>query len=281
VASAELSAELEQSRDLIAASVQAQAAQVGVWQEHGGMGWWLSGLPAMAANLVVACDPGASDRQIGALARWMARRPAPAGWLLWPDQQPARQQRLLEGCGFRPCERLWLASVACRHGDLEPGLWSPSTHEVEPGSSRQLIAADRAAYGSLLQACHGIPASLAAVVAQAFVSERFSPMGQASVRLQTLAFDRRGALLAAITAAVVSRPAAPPLGGLLWLGTHPSCRRHGLGRLVTAAACRWLAGCGVARIHVQASDAAVTLYRSLGFAEDGWLELWGCPPFRP
>lgn len=275
------SAELEQSRDLVAASVQAQAALVGVWQEHGGMAWWLSGLPVMAANLVVVCEPGASDQQIEALARWMARRPAPAGWLLWPDQQPSRQQQLLEGCGFRPCERLWLASVACRHGDQEPGLWAPSTLQTEAGSSRVLAAADRAAYGSLLQACHGIPASLAAVVAQAFVNERPSVIGQGTVHLHTLAFHRNGALLATITAALVCRPAAPPLGGLLWLGTHPSCRRRGLGRLVTAAACRWLAGCGVARIHVQASDAAVTLYRSLGFAEDGWLELWGSPAFRP
>lgn len=274
----ELSSELEQSRQLVAASVQAQAALTGVWQERGGMGWWLSGLPAMAANLVVACDPGASDRQIAALARWMAHRPSPVGWLLWPDQEPLRQQRLLAGHGFRPCERLWLASLTAGPAD-----WPDAgpCRLLGAADTAAEIAADTAAYGSLLQACHGIPASFAAVVAQAFVNVRPTSVGPASLRLQTLAVEQDGALLATITAAVVGGPAAPPLGGLLWLGTHPSCRRRGLGRLVTAAACRWLAGWGVTRIHVQASDAAVMLYRSLGFAEDGWLELWGSPAFRP
>lgn len=249
------------------------------------MGWWLSGLPAMGANLVVTCDVGTTDQQIEALARWMAVRPAPAGWLLWPDQRPSRQQELLGGCGFHRCERLWLASLVDARGYARAAggddFWVPPTLPGDVGPCRVLVAADRAAYGSLLQSCHGIPASLAAVVAQAFINEQPTALGQDTARFRTLGCERDGALLASITAVFVCRPAATPLAGLLWLGTHPSCRRRGFGRLVTAAACRWLVGCGVDRIHVQASAAAVSLYRSLGFQEDGWLELWGRSPLNP
>ena len=257
------------ARRLVAASVQAQAQWAGLWQQHRGLQWWQSGLPAMAANLVVGCEADVSDRQLQALARWLARAGAPAGWLLWPDQAPQRQAALLQSSGFGPCERIWLASVAAA------ALRCPELS----GTCRQLGAADRPGLAALLQACHGVPAGLAAVVAAAFVAERPLRLDGGTAQLQTFAVGAADPGPAASITALVWQPhavGAQPCGALLWLGTHPAHRCQGYGTQVTAAACRWLQQQGAARLHVQASAAAIAIYQGLGFAEDGWLELWGC-----
>lgn len=267
-------AALPEARRLVAASVQAQAQWAGLWQQHRGLQWWQSGLPAMAGNLVVGCDSGTSDRQLQALARLLGRGGVPAGWLLWPDQVPQRQGALLRDCGFGPCERIWLASLAA--ADL-PGAAAAQ-------GCRVLGATDRPALATLLQACHGVPAALAAVVAAAFAAARPLPLAGGRVQLQTFAVGAADAsdavLLASITALLwqpqgAADAGAQPSGALLWLGTHPDRRRLGHGTRVTAAACRWLQQQGAVRLYVQASAEALSIYRGLGFAEDGWLELWG------
>lgn len=269
------------ARRLVVASVRAQALRKGLWQEHHGMCWWQSGLPAMAGNLVVSCGPTADPRRLQALARLLARSPAPAGWLLWPDQDPERQRPLLEGRGFRRCERIGLASLPM--DQRSAAVLGQRGGEPVGLPVAALSDAAAPALAGLLQVCHGIPSSLADVVAAAFVMAQPWPVAgeQAGpLRLQTFAAYQDGLPVATITAVLLQLEAgasAVTQGGLLWLGTHPHWRRRGFARQVTLAACRWLQAAGVERIHVQAAAAAHSLYASLGFGDDGWLELWGCP----
>ncbi|MEB3235102.1 MAG: GNAT family N-acetyltransferase [Cyanobacteriota bacterium] len=279
-------AALVEARHLVMASVQAQARQVGLWQEHAALGWWQSGLPAMAANLVVHCGPLAGDRQVCALARLLARSGPAAGWLVWPDQRPEHQRALLQGCGFHLCERIELASFNVSQ-NVSQTVFLPPSRPAGDGAGervgcRPLAAADRPACAVLLQACHGVPAAVAAVVAAAFVDAPPLLLAHGSLQLQTLAIWQQGRPVATITAALwrpLEPTHGPACGGLLWLGTDPAWRRRGYGMQVTAAACAWLQQQGAQRLHVQASAAAASIYRGLGFAHDGWLELWGCVPF--
>lgn len=270
------------ARRLVVASVQAQARLKGLWQEHHTLRWWQSGLPAMAGNLVVSCGPGADARRLQSLARLLVRFPAPAGWLLWPDQEPERQRPLLERHGFRCCERIGLASLPMDQRSAAVLGQRGGEPVVLPVAVLPDAAAP--ALADLLQVCHGIPSALAVVVATAFVTAQSWPLAgeqTGTLRLQTFAVSQDGVPVATITAALLNFEAgasAVPLGGLLWLGTHPHWRRRGFARQVTLAACRWLQAAGVEHIHVQAAAAARSLYASLGFGDDGWLELWGCPP---
>ena len=270
------------ARRLVAASIQAQARLKGLWQQHRQMCWWQSGLPAMAANLVVSCGPEADARRVQSLARLLARSPAPAGWLLWPDQDPARQRPLLEAQGFRCCERIALASLPMDQRSV--AALGQSAPQAGGSPVALLTSAGAPALAVLLEACHGIPSALAVVVATAFLTAQPWPVAgeqAGTLRLQTFAVSQDGVPVASITAALlnpVARAGGQPIGCLLWLGTHPQWRRRGFARHVTLAACRWLRAEGAERIHVQAAAAACSLYASLGFGDDGWLELWGCPP---
>ena len=58
--------------------------------------------------------------------------------------------------------------------------------------------------------------------------------------------------------------------GLFEVATHPSQRGRGLGRTITRAAIKWAAARGAERIWLQVeadNDAALALYRGLGFSE--------------
>ena len=258
--------QMVEARRLVAACVRAQASRAGLWQCHGDLRWWQSGLPAMAANLVVDCGQQPRPAQLSALAALLVRASAPAGWLIWPDQQPLVQQPLLRRQGFSPRERLWLASVDGHHFEPDPAP-----------SSSMLTSADSEALARLYQACHHIPIHFAAVTAQAFLES--SPQLRTFAQLDPGSDGLPPRPVASITACLMSPPGlqqSVPLGGLVWLGTHPAWRRRGYARQLTLQACRWLAAAGVERIHVQAASAAVSLYQSLGFVEQGWLDLWGC-----
>lgn len=266
------SAAIEQARRLVIASMQAQALHAGLWQQYRGMQWWQSGLPAVAANLVVDCAPSVSAGHLCALARLMARWRTPAGWLVWPDQAPERQVPWLQTCGLFCCERIWLASVAAE--DLRSN---------EPAAScRVLGVSDRSALMALFQSCHAVPAAFAAVVAAAFTHQQPLSLAQGTVQLQTFAACRAADALNPITTSITAvlwvpsghGAAEQACGALVWLGTHPAWRRRGYARQVTASACHWLQASGAQRLFVQASAAAAPLYRDLGFAEDGWLQLW-------
>jgi len=257
--------QLVQARRLVAACVRAQASYGGLWQRHNNLCWWQTGLPAMAANLVVDCGPKPRHAQLSALAELLVRSRAPAGWLIWPDQQPERQRQLLLRQGFSPRERLWLASLNIQH--VEP----------EPGSSGSILtSAESEALASLYQACHGIPSGFARLTAQAFLNSPHQL--RTFAQLEPSTNGQQPQAVASITACWM-RPrelqGQGALGGLVWLGTHPAWRRRGYARQLTIQACRWLAAVGVQCIHVQASAMAVPLYRSLGFVENGWLDLWG------
>ena len=277
------SAALFDARQLVAASVRCQADLEGLWQEHRGMRWWQSGLSAMAANLVV--DPGTQtlDKNLQALAEVMIRGGVPAGWLVWPDQQPGRQHTILEASGFRCCEQIWLASLDCQARRLRDQRDLPPW-PVAGMSARVLSTRDVPALVALLKACHGVPESLAAIVATTFAGELVcdpaaDPAGV--LQLRTFAVLAGPSPVSSITAAVLggcSWGDGVPRGGLLWLGTHPQWRCRGLARQVTRMACSWLIDSGVHRIHVQAAAAARSLYDSLGFEGDGVLELWGFTP---
>lgn len=255
---------LAEARDLLAAAIQAQASCVGLWQERGALRWWQSGLPAMAANLVLDSGAQPNRSQLRALAQLLARAPSPAGWLLWPDQQPNLQQSVLRGCGFRLCERLWLG-VMDSHQLAELTARWPAVST----SCRLLSSGEREPLARLYGACHQVPPSLAQVAARAFLGDPdlFSTYAQVSA-------DAHATALEPVAAITTCRRSS--LGSLLWLGTHPACRGRGYARQVTLAACHGLIQQGVGRVHVQASEAAVHLYSSLGFSHGGWLELWGC-----
>jgi ribosomal protein S18 acetylase RimI-like enzyme len=91
-------------------------------------------------------------------------------------------------------------------------------------------------------------------------------------------FDPPGALLAdhvvAFVALVDGAPAACSMtvisgtcAGLYWIGTVPAERHRGLGRLVTVAAARAAFDRGARLVTLQATPAAESLYRRLGFVE--------------
>jgi len=255
---------LDEARDLLAAALQAQAQCVGLWQEWNQLRWWQSGLPAMAANLVLDCGLQPNRSQLRALAQLLARAPSPAGWLIWPDQLPNLQQSVLRGCGFRLCERLWLGEM-----DSSQLAGLPERWPAVSTSCRLLSSVEGEPLARLYGACHQVPPSLAQVAARAFLGDpdQFSTYGHFSA-------DGPAKALEPVAAITTCRRAS--LGSLLWLGTHPACRGRGYARQVTLAACHGLIQQGVGRVHVQASEAAVPLYGSLGFSHGGWLELWGC-----
>jgi ribosomal protein S18 acetylase RimI-like enzyme len=269
---------LQEARDLVATSVKVQARSSGLWQHHGGLRWWQSGLPAMAANLVVDAGPQPHSARVLALAELLVRAGSPAGWLVWPDQLPKLQGQWLSARGFTACERLWLATL-CSNAPSAALLLEASPAVPRGDAIRWLGSPDVEGLAQLYGRCHGIPDSLASVTAHAFVTQ--------SHQLSTLAafcLDPSGlaaAPVASITACIANASSAQdaaPVGGLVWLGTHPAWRRRGYARSLTALACRWLLARGVDRIHVQAAPAAQALYRSLGFVDQGWLELWGWQP---
>ena len=252
---------IAESRQLVLAAMAAQAARSGGWQRHQHSCWWQSGLPASGANLVLDCG-GQPQRQslsrLSSLMRWSG---GPVGWLVWPDQHPALQRRVLAAAGYRPSEPLWLGVLpSCRE---LAGSASPREMGVLSGP-------ESAAYVRYLEQCHQIHQAYAQLISATFLASA------QPAAFKTLAIWREGAIAAAVTAAVQRRAdAAPALGHLLWLGVLPAWRRRGLARALTRQACQWLLGLGVERIHVQASPMAVGLYRSLGFTEAGELELWG------
>ncbi|MCP9808631.1 GNAT family N-acetyltransferase [Cyanobium sp. HWJ4-Hawea] len=247
------------------------------------MYWWQTGMLAIAANIVVDCGQDAPAQQMLALAERMAQARAPAGWLVWPDQNPERQQPLLLRCGFRPCEQLWLASLAVRSLSSRDKLAANFNNELHCGP---VAAAQIDELILFYQCCHLIPISFARVVANAFCAESNLVCGSTShlldgLRLKTFGLWNADRLVATITAIMLNSSnsqLSEVFGGLLWLGTHPAWRCRGLARQLTSHACGWLAHQGVEHVHVQASAAAIPLYRSLGFVERGWLELWASGP---
>jgi len=269
--------DLAQARALLHQGFRALAEQSGRWQQEQQMAWWLSGLPAMGANLMLDCGPAPDPQRLEALARRLRGLEVPAGWLIWPDQCPALQQSVVRASGFQACERLWLARLAA--GELSA---APEPSLAPPLSIRRLIPRDAPALTELYRVAHQIPPCFAGVSARAFVSQLptvlstyggFVPV-DGSPQLK---------LVAAITVVLES----PPRGhqeaeraGLVWLGTHPQLRRRGIGSQLTGEVARLLVGSGVTCIHVQASPAAVGLYQALGFRCNGWLELWGHEPLR-
>jgi len=251
------------------------------------MRWWLSGLPAIAANLLLDAGPDPQAHLVQRLAARLLHFEHPLGWLIWPDQQPHRQRAVLTDVGFRLSERLWLGglSIPLALTPLEAVQSNPWSGSVAGVPASRLLPVDRQRYGAFLMACHQIPRRLAELVAQAFVTAPHQHSGTpllaaaGATQLATFAFaDPIGRLQASITAccASVERQGTEPMpvGGLVWLGTHPAARRQGLARQLTEQACLWLQAQGVQEIVVQASQPAVPLYRALGFQPQGSLELW-------
>lgn len=253
---------LGEARQLVAAAMRAQAAQGGLWQAHRQMRWWQSPIAASGANLVVDCglDPQPQVlTRLMALMRWGHR---PVGWLVWPDQHADLQQRLLQERGYTHRERLWLGSLTVLSDVCGP--MSQLGHVVMP--------MDQQAYVRYLQHCHQVGFEHAQMLTAAFLA----PAKARSPLFKTFAIWMDGVVVAAITACVLPPTSAfPCLGNLLWLGVVPAWRRRGFARAITLQACSWIVAQGVDRIHVQATAAAVGLYRSIGFQPHAHLDLWG------
>lgn len=266
---------LAEARVLVAASLRAQSLRAGLWQQWHDLLWWQSGLQAIGANLVVDVGELWSEARLVALAQLMARAAAPAGWLLWPDQQPLGQQAILQAQGFAPCERLWLGLA---RPQLDPA-WiddSPSAVSLQVLNSNHTDALT-ALYGR----CHGVPQDVAQLVAETFLAPQSGEVSGGALNFRCFAalapVGAGGAPLPVAAVTACWQPHGLGCGSLLWLGTDPPWRRQGLARSLTRWACHWLADWGVQRVHVQAAAPAVGLYRLLGFEHQGWLELWGCP----
>ena len=80
-------------RQLLRKALAQQQACGGLLLEHQGLCWSGTSWEASGANLVV--DAGPLQQRRLPLMRWMATRPLPVGWLLWPDQQPQLQLSLI------------------------------------------------------------------------------------------------------------------------------------------------------------------------------------------
>ena len=253
-----------ESRRLVIAAMAAQAARTDGWQQHQSSIWWQSGLPASGANLVLDCGRNPHDRALSRLSRLMCWTGNPVGWLVWPDQDPELQQGVLSKVGYRLSEPLWLG-VLHHHQELF-SCASPTDLETID----VLLPHQRVEYCTYLEHCHHLHPRYAQLIANTFLI----PLYPSSFK--TLVIWRDGVVVAAITASFwPPSTVQPTLGQLLWLGVLPRWRRQGLARSLTHQACLWLLGMGVERIHVQSSVMATGLYRSLGFSDLGYVDLWG------
>lgn len=70
----------------------------------------------------------------------------------------------------------------------------------------------------------------------------------------------------------------PTIGGIYHVGTLPEARGRGVGAAITAAPMRDAAAAGREAASLQASEMAVSVYRSIGFVECGDLELYDWRP---
>jgi GNAT superfamily N-acetyltransferase len=255
------------SRHVVEFSMRSQARVVGLWQHHDQLIWWQSGLPSFGANVVLNCGLQPDLLACGRLAKLMAWGSCPVGWMVWPDQQPQRQKSVLIGAGFQHQQTIALLSRPS--ADLSQSSSGALICALDPGHQR--------GFAEFLKVCHQLPPGLAGVVSQAFLQRK--SCGQGDQQFCTFAVMEAGAPIASITACVLPG-FADTIGGLLWLGTHPSFRRQGLARDLTARACGWLAQQGAVRVFVQAAAQAEPLYRQLAFQQDGVLELWTFEPIR-
>ena len=267
--------DLVDARALLHQCFRVLAEQTGRWHQEKHMAWWLSGLPAIGANVLVECGVDPQPERLQALAGSLACLDVPVGWLIWPDQTPSLQQAILQTRGFQFCECLWL-------GRLAPGeLKAPAyLSQALPLEIRQLIPHDAPALAELYGVCHQIPSSFADVAARAFLP-RSSPVVSTFGGFLPVDGSLQPELVAAITVILDPRPRSaqnPSMAGLAWLGTHPNVRRCGVASRLTRLVCQTLIRSGVSCIHVQASPAATGLYPGLGFRSYGRLELWGRQP---
>ena len=247
-------------------ALQAQAMEVGLWQEHDGFVWWQSGLAATGANLVVESGNGSNVQQIQRLVDLMLWPQKPVGWLIWPGRQMKLIKNILAANKFHYCETLSLLSMAA--ASFVPRQMSIKTTLLN--ISNQTLFCD------FLTICHQIPKCYANVVSRAFLLNLSS-----EIKMQTWAVlkkDNSGShIIASITACLMPGRFGP-IGGLFWLGTVEKHRSKGYASQLVVDANEWLITNGAIQVFVQSTARAHSLYKSLGFMQNGSMEFWGYSP---
>ena len=243
-------------RQLLRQALVQQQACGGLLLEHQGLCWSSTSWKASGANLVV--DAGQRQQWRMPLMHWLASRPVPVGWLLWPDQQPQLQGAALRSCGFVLSETLVqmeLPSAAC----CRPGAQElPSA-----GLIRFAGTSDLEALSQFYALCHQIPLGYARQVAAGFLQAQQS--GECRLWLA----EQQSAVVAAVTACFEGCNAL-----ITWLGTRPELRRRGWAEALLIRALADLWASGIECVQLQAVEAAQSLYARRGFQALFPLQLW-------
>jgi GNAT superfamily N-acetyltransferase len=142
--------------------------------------------------------------------------------------------------------------------------------------STLLNISDQKLFCDFLTICHQIPKCYANVVSRAFLLNLSS-----EIKMQTWAVLQEDTfgfyIVASITACLVPGRFGI-IGGLFWLGTAEKYRSKGYASQLVVDANKWLITNGAVQIFVQSTAGAHSLYKSLGFTQNGSMEFWGYSP---
>jgi N-acetylglutamate synthase len=238
----------------------AQRASVAEVQQVAALGWralesarlgdWLlrasAGFTGRANSALTVGDPGMSVADaVATVEAWYAERGLPARFQLPEPGASDGVRELLDSTGY-----VWAPPVHVMTAELGHVLRAADAR-VGPGEV-QLDDMPDDAWLASYQRVDGMMPDVARDVLAGHPAVVF-----ASVRVD-------GRTVAIARAAVDSRWA-----GLSAVEVVPEARRRGLATQVSAAVLRWAGTRGARQVYLQAeirNDAAVTLYRSLGFA---------------
>ena len=246
-------------RQLLRKSLAQQQACGGLLLEHQGLCWSSTSWEASGANLVV--DAGPLQHRRLPLMRWMAARPLPVGWLLWPDQQPQLQGAALHALGFVFSETL--AQMELSFG----ACYRPGADALPSAAWIGLAGpSDLEALAQFYALCHQIPLGYARQVAAGFLQAQQS--GDCRLWLAV----QQGAVVAAVTACPEGCKAL-----ITWVGTRPERRRQGWAQTLLNRALADLRTFGIDCVQLQAVEAVQGLYARRGFQVVVPLQLWTHP----
>jgi len=246
-------------RQLLRKALAQQQACGGLLLEHEGLCWSSTSWKASGANLVV--DAGQLQQRRLLLMRWLATRPLPVGWLLWPDQQPQLQGAALQALGFVFAETLVQMESSSGWSCHQDAVALPAA-----GWIRSPGPCDLEALAQFYALCHQIPLGYARQVAAGFLQAQQS--GDCRLWLAV----QQSAVVAAVTACLEGCKAL-----ITWVGTRPERRRQGWAEAVLIRVLADLRASGIDCVQLQAVEAAQRLYLRRGFQALFPLQLWTHP----